>query len=139
MDYYRADSCAISPLAFLLLLQGLYGGNIHFFINHWGGDYAQAKASISSLLDLRPDCRSVLDFQNYSTFLEYEKTINDPIYIRNTIVGGLWHDEDLADNSGLAEILAAINNAPSDYGACTLILVGGSLFFENSLYTDCIL
>ena len=139
MDYYHADSCAISPSAFLLLLQGQYGGNILFFINHWGGDYAQAKAPISSLLDLRPDCQSIRDFKNYSSFLDYEKTINDPIYVRNTLVGGLWHDEDLADNSGLAEILAAINNAPSDYAGCTLILVGGSLLFENSTYSDCIL
>ena len=109
------------------LLQGLYGGTITFFLNHWGGNIAQAEADLSSFTDFSPECQLAgsKSYEKYNTFLEYEVNVMDLIYIRTFIFNKLIQPEDLEDDTGLAREISEVNHIPGEWVGCSGTLLGG--------------
>ena len=101
-----------------------------------GGDEAQARAEMQTLANFRQECQHWNDFTKYDTFLGYERTARDAIYIRSYTINTLIQEEDLADDNGLVDLLASVEHIPYVHTAgCTGVLVGGKncfiLLFTN--------
>lgn len=104
-------------------------------MNRWGGDEAQARAEMQTLANFRQECQHWNDFTKYDTFLKYERTAQDAIYVRSYTINTLIQEEDLADDNGLVDLLASVEHIPHVHTAgCTGVLVGGKKLFYFAFY-----
>ena len=102
---------------------------VTFFLNHWGGDLEQAKEDMKTLTDFRPECQfGSTHWQEFDSFLNFERIIGGEQYDKIYIVGRFMQADDLADDSGLAELLTSVNHVPVEIFRCHCILLGGTYF-----------
>ena len=81
---------------------------------------------MKALTQYRTECQyGEANWEEYDTFLQYERTAHDELYIRNYLVGRFIQVEDLADDRDLAELITSIEDVPVEYMSCNCILVGG--------------
>ena len=100
---------------------------VQFFINHWGGDLEQAKEDMKGLTNFRPECQfGSAHWQKFDSFLNFERVIGGEPYNTIYIVGRFMQADDLADDSGLAELLTPVNDVPVETFRCHCILLGGT-------------
>ena len=86
----------------------------------------QAKEDMKALTQYRTECQyGEANFEEYDTFLEYERTAHDELYLRAYLIGRFIQVEDLADDRDLAELITSIEDVPVEYMSCNCILVGG--------------
>ncbi|XP_076083871.1 uncharacterized protein LOC143054716 [Mytilus galloprovincialis] len=103
-------------------------GSVSFFFNHFGDWDSPSRAYMDHLLNFRPDLQRSCSYENLTSFWDYEKDVNDALYIRSDIIGTLVQKEGL-NSSDLIEFLRKHITSPKS-GALTgmtAILLGGKM------------
>ena len=88
------------------------------------GSCEKARPQVDALMAMHPQYRGHASTVNYTTFWDYEKTVNDPTGFRVYVVSRFVQPEDLQNPTRLSEVMSDYIDAEAPIG-CTWTLLGG--------------
>ncbi|XP_046328691.2 uncharacterized FAD-linked oxidoreductase ARB_02478-like isoform X2 [Haliotis rufescens] len=96
---------------------------------HYGPSSLPSFAKILPLVDYHPEWQIIkCAKQDFASFWDYEKGINDAIYVRSALVTSLVRSADFDDNmAAMIRDIVMVMPTNTSIGACTNTLIGGQV------------